>query len=93
MLFMVIEHFRDRDAAAVYGRVRQQGRMMPEGLVFRDSWVTADLGRCFQIVECEDTALFQQWVAQWTDLVEFEIIPIAQGTQTAIAIAAVSPMD
>ena len=93
MLFMVIEHFRDQDAAAVYDRVRQKGRMMPDGLVFKDSWVTADLGRCFQIVECDDSVLFQQWVAQWSDLVEFEIVPIAKGTTTANAIAATSPMD
>jgi uncharacterized protein DUF3303 len=39
MLFMVIEHFKNRDAKAVYLRAQEQGRMLPEGLTYVGSWV------------------------------------------------------
>ena len=76
MQFMVIEHFRDQDAKAVYARFREKGRLMPDGIAFVASWVTADLGRCFQVMECDDVTLLQRWVAEWADLVEFEILPV-----------------
>ena len=83
MLFMVIENFRDPDAPAVYARFREKGRMLPDGLEFVDSWVNADLGRCFQIMECDDSSLLQQWAANWSDLVEFEFIPVVPGSDMA----------
>jgi hypothetical protein len=60
--------------------------MMPDGISFVSSWVTADLGRCFQIMECDDITLLQQWAAEWSDLVHFEILPIAPGKDTAAAL-------
>ena len=82
MLFMVIERFRDRDAKAVYRRLREQGRMMPEGLTYVGSWIEADLNRCFQLMECDDASLFQEWVSKWSDLVDFEIVPVAPSADT-----------
>ncbi len=87
MLFMVIENFRNQDAKAVYRRFRDLGRQMPEGLTFVDSWVSADLGRCFQLMESPDVTLLQQWIAAWSDLAAFEVIPVVQGRQTAAALA------
>ncbi|MFI6926011.1 DUF3303 domain-containing protein [Nonomuraea spiralis] len=86
MLFMVIERFRRQDAKAVYQRFRERGRMTDEGLVFVSSWVTADLSRCFQLMECDDIAGLQRWVAEWSDLVEFEIVPVVSGAATAVAL-------
>lgn len=86
MLFMVVERFREQDAAAVYRRLDREGRMLPDGLEYRGSWVSADLGRCFQLVECDDVALVQQWVAHWRDLVEFEVVPVVDGSSTAAAL-------
>ena len=79
MLFMVIETFRDQNVEAIYRRLREKGRMMPDGLSFIDSWVAADLGRCFQLMECNDAAKFQHWIAQWADLMEFEVVPVSDG--------------
>jgi hypothetical protein len=84
---MVIEHFRDQNAKAVYARFEEKGRMMPEGLAFVASWVSADLGRCFQVMECDDVTLLQLWVSAWSDLVEFEIVPVTQGKATAAALS------
>jgi hypothetical protein len=79
MLFMVIETFRNQDGKAVYRAFRDKGRQMPAGLAFVGSWVTADMGRCFQLMECDDVTLLQRWVAAWEDLADFEIVPVAPG--------------
>jgi hypothetical protein len=82
MLFIVIETFR-HDAKAVYRRFREKGRQLPQGLEFIDSWVTADLSRCFQLMHCDDATLLQRWAAEWCDLVEFEIVPVVSSRETA----------
>ena len=87
MLFMVIEKFRNQDARSVYRRFHAEGRLMPEGVTFIESWVSADLGRCFQVMQCEDVALLQRWVSAWSDLVEFEIVPVSSGRDTASALS------
>ena len=87
MLFMVIERFRNRDAVAVYRRHREQGRMLPEGLRYVESWVEPDFDRCFQLMECDDPQLFRQWTARWDDLVEFEVVPVVTSKEAAEAIS------
>jgi hypothetical protein len=82
MLFMVIERFRDDAVADIYRRVRGGGRSLPDGLRYVDSWVRADLGGCFQLMECDDAARLQEWVASWTDLTRFEIVPVTTSAQT-----------
>jgi hypothetical protein len=76
MHYMVIERFKNRDAAAVYARFRERGRMMPDGLTYVSSWVEPNFDRCFQLMECEDPALLEQWGANWSDLVDFEFVPV-----------------
>jgi hypothetical protein len=82
MLFMVIERFRNRDAKAVYRRFRDDGRMMPDGLRYVDSWIELNFDRCFQLMECDDARLLQQWIVNWTDLIEFEVVPVATSEET-----------
>jgi len=82
MLFMVVERFRDRDAKAVYRRFRDQGRMMPDGLTYVGSWIEANFGRCFQVMECNDARLLQDWLLNWSDLMECEIVPVVPSDQT-----------
>ena len=86
MLFMVIERFKNGDAAAVYRRFREQGRMMPEGLKYIESWTEANFERCFQLMECDDPELFRQWTERWQDLVEFEITAVMTSKEAAEAI-------
>jgi hypothetical protein len=87
VLFMVIERFRNRDAAPVYRRAAERGRMLPEGLRYVSSWVTADLERCFQLMECDDPRLFEQWIDHWHDLVEFEIVPVVSSKEAGELVA------
>ena len=51
MLFMVIERFKNRDGKAVYKRFEEQGRMLPEGLTYINSWIEPNFDRCFQLME------------------------------------------
>jgi hypothetical protein len=85
MLYMIVEHFRDGDAVPVYRRFRDQGRLAPEGLRYVASWVTDDLRRCFQVMECDDLALLAQWTARWEDLIDFEILPVVTSAEAMAA--------
>ena len=82
MLYMVVENFRG-DPEAVYRRFRAQGRLAPEGLRYVSSWVTQDLQRCWQIMECADPGLLQEWMDRWNDLVGFEVIPVMTSPEAA----------
>jgi hypothetical protein len=86
MLYMVVEHFRNGDALPVCRRFRDQGRLAPEGLRYVASWVTDDFRRCYQVMECEDRQLLEQWIARWEDLVEFEVIPVVTSAEAASAV-------
>ena len=87
MLYLIVEHFREGDALPVYRRFRDQGRLTPEGVRYVASWVTEDLRRCFQVMECDDPQLLAQWMACWEDLVRFEAIPVITSAQAAAAVA------
>jgi hypothetical protein len=83
MRYLVIETYL-RGAEAVYARAAEQGRMLPAGLVYIDSWVDAQtLDRCFQLMETDDRALFDDWVANWSDLVHFEVVPVISSSEAA----------
>ncbi len=86
--FWAVEKFKNRDARAVYKRSGEQGRMLPDGLKYVDSWVEANFDRCFQLMECDDLRLFQQWVIRWQDLIDFEIVPVVPSKATTEAITA-----
>jgi hypothetical protein len=81
VLYMVLETFKD--TAAVYRRFRAQGRLAPQGLRYLGSWVTEDLRRCYQVMECDDRALLEAWMAQWGDLVDFEVVPVLTSAEAA----------
>ena len=83
MLFMVIEHFKGRDAKAVYRRFRDKGRMAPDGLVYVGSWIETNFDRCFQLMECDDVRLLQEWILSWSDLADFEIVPVLPSKDTS----------
>lgn len=88
MLFMVIERFKDNDMVPVYQRVREGGRSLPEGLRYVDSWIEPSFARCFQLMECADLTLLQQWVLSWRGFgVTFEIVPVVPSKDTQAVVA------
>ena len=82
MLFMIIERFKDRDPKPIYRHLRDEGRGLPEGLTYVDSWIEPNFDRCFQLMECDDARLLQEWILHWGDLASFEIVPVVPSMQT-----------
>ncbi len=91
MLYMVIEHYRDGDPVPVYRRFRERGRLAPEGLAYVSSWVDEPLARCFQLMETSDPRLIDEWIAQWSDIVEFEVVPVITSAEAAARVAPDEP--
>ena len=81
MLYMVIEQFKD--VPEIYRRLREKGRMMPNGLTYISSWIDTDLKVCYQLMETADPALFPRWIENWDDLMEFKIVPVRTSADTA----------
>lgn len=87
MLYMITERFKNSDPVPVYRRFRDQGRLAPEGLTYVSSWVTSDMTRCYQIMECDERRLLDQWIVRWNDLVDFEVVPIMTSAEAFAGIA------
>ena len=86
-LYMVVERFKNKDAVAVYRRFRDNGRLAPEGLLYISSWVDNKLEWCYQLMETNDRALLDHWMANWSDLVDFEVHPVITLKEAAEEIA------
>ena len=76
MLYMVIETFKSGSIGEVYRRAAERGRMLPQGLAYLESWVSIDFSVCFQLMRTEDNGLLEEWMKEWRDLVDFEVIPV-----------------
>jgi hypothetical protein len=86
-LYMVVEHYKNKDAVPVYRRFRDSGRMAPEGLFYVSRWVADSLERCYQLMETHDRRLLDEWMANWSDLVDFEVHPVITSKEAAEKIA------
>ena len=85
---MIIEHFNDQDPVPVYRRFRDRGRMAPEGLRYVSSWVDEALERCFQLMETEDPKQIEEWIANWNDIVQFEVYPVMSSKEAVEKVSA-----
>jgi Protein of unknown function (DUF3303) len=79
---MVVERFL-QGPRPVYERAAREGRMLPEGLTYVDSWIDERLDRCFQLMETDDPSLFEAWIACWDDLGEFEVVPVLTSAEAS----------
>ena len=80
---MVIEEFLDGSPEAVYARLAEKGRMIPEGVEYVESWVTEDLTHCYQVMRCQDAAQLDEWMQRWSDLVLFRVTPVIESREAA----------
>ena len=87
MQYLVIENFRGRDPVPVYRRFRDHGRLAPDGLTYVGSWITEDLARCYQVMQCADRSLLEQWLSQWRDIVDFEVLPVLSSAEVQARLA------
>lgn len=76
MRYLIIEHFRKETVKELYQRFDQQGRLMPAGVHYIDSWINEDVSKCYQLMESDSLNGLQKWIANWDDLADFEIVPI-----------------
>ena len=90
MLYMVIERFKEGATPEIYRRFRERGRMMPDGLEYVSSWIDLDFKICYQLMRTEDFALFDKWIDNWRDLMQFEIVPVRTSAE-AVELMAPKP--
>lgn len=76
MLFMVIEHYSGEKKEAIATRFCEQGRLLPESVVYQASWLDEAGTLCFQLMEAPSRELLDQWIVRWSDLVDFEVVPV-----------------
>jgi len=87
VLYMIIERFKNRDPVPVYRKFRDKGRMAPEGLTYVSSWIMEDMDRCYQVMECDDRRILDEWMTRWSDVTDFEVIPVVTSAQAVERIA------
>ena len=87
MLYLIIERFKNGDPVPVYRRFDERGRMAPDGLAYVASWVTLDVSTCYQVMECDDARLLEQWMARWRDIVDFDVIPVMTSAEAVERLA------
>jgi Protein of unknown function (DUF3303) len=88
MLFMIVERFKDQDMLPVYKRLQERGRVLPDGLKYIDSWVEPNFARCFQLMECDDLRLLQEWILRCRGLgTTFEVVPVVSSKETREVVA------
>ena len=85
---MVVEQFKNQDPLPIYRRFRDRGRLAPEGLQYVSSWVDEKLERCFQLMETDDPGQLDQWIANWNDIVTFDVYPVMSSKEAAEKVAA-----
>ena len=81
MLFMVIERFSDEKRDAMAERFRRHGRLLPDGVVYQASWIDEAGSQCYQVMQAESRALLNEWIARWSDLVDFEVVPVVTSAE------------
>lgn len=82
-LYMVVEHFKNGNAVPVYRRFKDRGRLAPDGLAYVSSWVDHKFERCYQLMTTEDPRLLDEWIANWDDIVDFEVYPVLTSEEAA----------
>jgi hypothetical protein len=81
MLFMIVERFKEGNAARVHERFMQSGRMLPPDVTYVDSWIESTGARCFQLMEAPALESLYPWINQWKDLVDFEVVPVLRSSE------------
>lgn len=81
MQFMIIEKFREGKVKAIYERVNEKGRMLPTGVNYVSSWINETVTVCYQVMESDSADKIYEWIQNWNDLVDFEVIPVISSAE------------
>ena len=81
MQYMIIERFYQHKIKQLYQRFAEQGRMLPDGVNYINSWINEDITTCYQLMESESIEKIYEWISKWNDLADFEIIPVISSAE------------
>jgi Protein of unknown function (DUF3303) len=81
MQYMIIERFYPGKIKMLYTRFEEKGRMMPEGLYYINSWIDKNITTCYQVMETDEPEKINQWISNWNDLADFEVIPVISSAE------------
>jgi hypothetical protein len=81
MLYMVVEHFHKSKVKEMYKRFAEKGRMLPAGVEYINSWINEEVTVCYQVMESDSLDKLNTWIANWDDLVDFEVIPVISSAE------------
>jgi hypothetical protein len=81
---MVIEHYKEGALSKIYERFAAKGRMMPPEVSYINSWVETNFKRCFQVMESPNRELLDQWISNWNDLVDFEVLEVMTSKEAQV---------
>jgi len=87
MLYVIVEYFKNKDPIPIYRRFREHGRLTPEGLKYISSWVDDKMQLCFQLMETDDRRLIDEWISNWSDIIDFEVFPVISSKEAVEKIA------
>lgn len=84
--YLIIEHFRPETIKALYQRFDEKGRMLPAGVHYLNSWINEEVSLCYQVMESESLELLESWITQWSDLADFEIVPVISSAEAKVKV-------
>lgn len=81
MTYMIIETFKPGKVKEIYQRLEKKGRMQPEGLTYVNSWIDEKMETCYQVMETDSEDKIHQWISNWDDVMEFEIVLVISSAE------------
>jgi hypothetical protein len=76
MLFMISYSFAPSDRNVVQDRFKKTGGMPGTGVKMLGRWHDVGGNRGFVLAESNDSVAIGKWMQEWTDFLEFEVIPV-----------------
>ena len=76
MLYMVIETFHPGKAGGIYERFDKKGRLLPDGVLYINSWIDMKIQTCYQVMEADSEKKLLPWINRWKYLADFEVVPV-----------------
>ncbi len=86
--YMVIERFYPEKIRALYQRFETEGRLLPAGVVYLNSWIDEKVASCFQLMQSESLEKLEEWIGHWKEYAEFEVIPVCTSAEAKAKVMA-----
>jgi uncharacterized protein YjaG (DUF416 family) len=81
MQYMIIETFHPGKGKALYAKFEKEGRLLPQGVQYINSWIDETVSTCYQVMESESLEKLQEWIGHWKEFADFKVIPVISSAQ------------